>query len=163
MRKRSPPALKKNGEFTKKHNSSFSGAISTSIEDVVLAAKGSTGSNLAYYSFSHLPAASKRILMPSLGSYTLTNYATTEFPPALYLTCQELFGINTSDGQTHIIGVLVPLGCAVPVFNAGGIIGYNMTYGLQKDDHQWDVTSINMLTFDISARITGESIAYPLN
>jgi hypothetical protein len=111
-----------------------------------------------------MPAANKRILQVVFSSYTLTNYATTDFPAALYIACSPLTGFVSSSGApTPIIGVLTPNGSAVPVYNAGGIIGYNMTYSLIDNQSQWDVSAINDLTFDISVNTSGAPITYPLN
>ena len=63
----------------------------------------------------------------------MTNYANTDFPAAIYVTCSQAQGMLLADGsQTRIIAVLVPASTPVPVYNSGGIIGYNQTYGLMS-------------------------------
>ena len=94
----------------------------------------------------------------------MTNYANVDFPQCIYLICNQIQGFNNENNQsTHIIAVLAPLGAAVPVYNAGGIIGYNMTYGMVQGEIQYDITNVNDLTFDIAISPNGPALAYPLS
>lgn len=58
---------------------------------------------------------------------------------------------------------MTPLGVPTPVYNQGGIVGYNAVYGLVGNQPNWDITGIPLLTLDISTAANGNPVPYPLN
>lgn len=53
-------------------------------------------------------------------------------------------------------------GAPVPVYNQGGVIGYNVLYTVENSSIAWDITGIPVLTFDISIVSVGTPLTYPL-
>jgi hypothetical protein len=78
-----------------------------------------------------MPGEQKRLLTFTGASTFLVNYAVDSYPSRIDVTIAELPGtLDETGAPTHSVATLVPAGAAVPVYNAGGIIGYNLNYRL---------------------------------
>lgn len=93
----------------------------------------------------------------------LLNFASSEIPATLFLICEQLAGMTDKDlGQHGIVAALTVEGAPVPVYNQGGVIGYNVLYSMASSSVAWDVTSLPLLTFDIAITTDGTPLTYPL-
>lgn len=70
--------------------------------------------------------------------------------------------MNKMGVSTHVIAVLVPSGPAVPVYNAGGVIGYNVAYKLLEQPAPIDISTLPQLTFNIATGSNDTPATYPL-
>lgn len=76
---------------------------------------------------------------------------------------QEIAGtLDNSLQQTHSIATLVPKGPAISVLNPGGIVGYNIQYGLLGEPRSFDITGVPQLTFDVTVGDERTQATYPL-
>lgn len=125
---------------------------------------GTAGENLWLLNFSSLPGEQKRLLTILGASVTMTNYAADSFPDAIYISINEVTPSMDQNGNpSHYVGMLAPIGPAVPVQNPGNVIGYNIVYGIIGPQVPIDVSGIASLTFDVSVNGIATPISYPLS
>jgi hypothetical protein len=63
---------------------------------------------------------------------------------------------------SHCLAIMTPKGPPTTVVNGGGVIGYNIGYSLVGAIPPVEITSIPLLTFDISVENNGAPVEYPL-
>lgn len=59
---------------------------------------------------------------------------------------------------THSVCTLTPRGPAVSVINPGGIVGFNVQYGLMGEPRSFDISHIPLLTFNVTVGETHEPV-----
>lgn len=63
---------------------------------------------------------------------------------------------------THTIAILIPSGPAVPVYNNGGVIGFNVAYKLIEQPSPIDISNLPQLTFNVATGKDSTPAVYPL-
>lgn len=61
-----------------------------------------------------------------------------------------------------ILAVLVPSGAAIPVYNSGGVIGYNVGYKMLGQPIAWDISNLPVLTWKVWVGEALEPAVYPI-
>lgn len=70
--------------------------------------------------------------------------------------------LDLNGAATHVVAVLVPDGGAIPVYNAGGVIGYNVAYKLIDQPTPIDISNLPQLTFNVSTGKDRIPAIYPI-
>lgn len=70
--------------------------------------------------------------------------------------------LDLNGNATHVVAVLIPDGPATPVYNGGGVIGYNVSYKLIDQANPFDISNLPQLTFNVATGKTRTPASYPI-